>query len=676
MKKYLAIVEKPSLCQAVKESYINHRAEVETAVGQIDFIALAGHVCTWLEPNDYKGWNGKWEEIGYPMLPAAWEIKPINDPRKMDLVKDIRDKVKSGHYDGLINCCDSDTEGTGIFWLLVHYLRIENMTALRFMEHSLTDKEILASLLSMKPTTASVHERSAEAFLLRSQADWLYGMNATRMMTVKTGELMTVGRVKAPTIKMVYDNSRAIEKFTPERYIQTEADYGEFCSVLIGADGSLVRLKGPVKNIPLEGVAERRESQAEEIHAPRLYDLTSIQSEAGQAYGYTPAQTLMIVQSLYEKHKLISYPRTQCRYISSEKAKEFPVMLQNIRVFADLASFVDKLTPTELHVVYGDRQVVNDAEVAKEAHDALLPTDKRPDLAVLSEDEKNILHMIAARLLSQFLPKLRQEKTKLFIRHGEHLFLAQGKTIPEPGWRILYAESKDRPLPDVREGDHVTATEIHAEIKETLPPRRLTQATLISAMKNIATLISDRSLKRTLAESQGIGTPATRAAIIKDIIDRGYVADRKGLHITEKGKRYVEGLQDIDILDPVFAAVLDMNIKRIQRGEAVYREQYAAMVADLKRMCSQINVTAVRAVPALECHVCGMPMKRTKYSYLCGGCGMKIPRVLCGVEITTEMLSDPEDLARPRKFISKAGRVFSAGLMLSEKGFEFIFQSR
>lgn len=668
MKRYLAIAEKPSLCKAVNDCYRNHRAEVEAAVGSIDFIALAGHVCTWLEPNDYKGWDGKWEGIQYPMLPSAWEIKPIGDKKKKELLEEIKDRVKQ--YDGLINCCDSDTEGTGIFWLVVHYLRIQDMPALRFMEHSLTDKEIRESLLSMKPTAAPEHVRSAHAFLLRSQADWLYGMNATRMMSVKSGELMTVGRVKAPTIKMVYDNSMMIEHFKPERYIQMEADYGDFRAVLMNAEGSPARLQKPVKGIPLQGEVSSRASKEEQVHAPRLYDLTSLQSEAGQTYGYSPAQTLMFVQALYERHKVISYPRTQCRYVSAEKAKEFPAMLRNICVFPDLAEFVNTLRAEDYQTVCEDRLVVNDEEVSKEAHDALLPTDKTPVLGELTQEEINILYMICKRLLAQFLPKLRQERTRLVIRHGGHFFLAQGKTVPEHGWRRLYGNLQEAGLPDLKEGAAVTAKGIQAAVRETAPPKRLTQATLVSAMKNIANMIGNRDLKRTLAESQGIGTPATRAAIIKDIIDRGYVLDKKGLHITEKGKRYVEGLQGIDILDPVFAAMLDLNIKRLRRGETEFKEQYSAMVADLTKTCMQMESIEPRNL--VECPVCGGKMKRMKYTYLCGTCRLKIPRVLCGVEITEQMLADPELLAQPRKFTSKAGKTFTAGLILTEKGLEFV----
>lgn len=178
--------------------------------------------------------------------------------------------------------------------------------------------------------TDPVHVRYTQSFLLRSRADWLYGMNATRLATSKTGKLLTIGRVKAPTLKLVYDNSMAIENFKPETYYQLQADYGTFKAIMIGQDGKPSKFKTPNPNlrIPLEGIVYDKKEVVTKTHAPKLYDLSSLQMDAGQMFGYTPKQTLELVQSLYERHKVIFYPRTQCRYVSSEKAKEFPSMLE------------------------------------------------------------------------------------------------------------------------------------------------------------------------------------------------------------------------------------------------------------------------------------------------------------------------------------------------------------
>lgn len=337
--RYLFIAEKPSLMRDVRSCYQNHMSEIKKSVGTIDFVALAGHACRNGEPNDYEEWNNKWENISYPMIPSHWIIKPIQDKRS--ILKNIKEKASS--YDGIIVGTDSDTEGYGIYYLIEQHLGLQHMKALRFMEHSLTDKEILKSLLTMTDYhTDPVHVRYTQSFLLRSRADWLYGMNATRLATSKTGKLLTIGRVKAPTLKLVYDNSMAIENFKPETYYQLQADYGTFKAIMIEQDGKPSKFKTPNPNlrIPLEGIVYDKKEVVTKTHAPKLYDLSSLQMDAGQMFGYTPKQTLELVQSLYERHKVISYPRTQCRYVSSEKAKEFPSMLEKMAVFQEFAPYL------------------------------------------------------------------------------------------------------------------------------------------------------------------------------------------------------------------------------------------------------------------------------------------------------------------------------------------------
>ena len=295
--QYLFIAEKPSLMREVQACYKRHTAEIVSKVGKIDFIALAGHVCRNCEPTAYEAWNGNWDIIQYPMVPQQWKIEPIKG--KENLITKVK-KAASDH-DGIIVGTDSDTEGYGIYFLLESYLGLRGKKTLRFMEHSLTDKEILESLLSMTDFhNDPVHVRFTQSYLLRSRADWLYGMNATRSATVNTGKLMTIGRVKAPTIKLVYDNSMAIENFKPETYFLVHALYHGFQGVLVGADGKAMRFSSPkdCPEIPVDGIVTSVKSEAFETYAPRLFDLPSLQMDAGQMLGLTPKETLKALQSL------------------------------------------------------------------------------------------------------------------------------------------------------------------------------------------------------------------------------------------------------------------------------------------------------------------------------------------------------------------------------------------
>lgn len=709
--KYLFIAEKPSLMRDVQACYKNHKKEVEERVGEIDFTALSGHVCTNFMPTDYDEWKDKsWKAIVYPMIPDPWQIKPIADKRKQETIAEIGRRVPE--YDGIIVGTDSDVEGYGIYWLLEQYLKLNEKPALRFIEHSLTDAEILKSLLSMTDYHKNpTHVHFVQSFLIRSRADWLFGMNASRMLTNKQGSLIKAGRVKSPTIKLVYDNSMAIENFANRKYYVLEAEYpirGEgqdeasdpeaiFKAVLQGEEGD-VQFENPrlFSDFLPEGTVIEVETKRAHSHAPKLFDLAAIQAEAGSKYKFKPDHTLELVQRLYEKHKVISYPRTQCRYVSSEKAKEFPQILRNIEVFTDLKEFADRIDKRTFEKILKDKSVVNDTEVSKESHDALLPTLKRPDLSRMSEEEQIICRMIYTRLLAQFLPKLAEDKTTIRVQHVESpgegtgsadlsgekgVFKATGKTVVEPGWTVLYKKSNNHELPKLKKGDRITARSIKPVQKETSPPKRLTQATLINAMRNIATQIEDKELKKSLADSQGIGTPATRASIIRDIIDSGYVEEKKnGLYITAKGREYIETVQEFDIAYPVFAANMDNNIKKVQRGEAEYEQVMGEVMEKLQEMCDQIgqNLEEVEAELApfepvqtdVRCAQCGGVIEEQKKLYTCLGCGAKIYKNISGANIDLELLRKLESGQQSgyMNFRSRSGRTFRAALKLNENG--------
>lgn len=669
--KYLFIAEKPSVMREVKQCYDNHRAEVQEKLGTIDFIALSGHVCTYFQPDDYAEWaQVPWSDVDYPMVPYHWGIKQIDDQGKIDVMNRIAQIAPS--YDAIIVGTDSDVEGYGIYYLLEMKLGLTKMKALRFVERSLTDAEILESLFSMTDYhTDPVHLRSTMSFLLRAHTDWLFGMNCTRLMSLRQDHLMTIGRVKAPTIRLVYDNSMAIEEFKMHKYFTLEADYGDFQAIYVDEHLKPVHFQdAAVMDEPeAEGTVTHKKTEHILTHAPQLYDLTALQSDAGSMFGYTPSEVLAAAQALYEKHKLISYPRTACRYVSVEKSHEFPGMLSLMTAFPDLAPFVSTLTQDDIDRVLHDSQVVNDSEVEKEAHDALLPTSIRPDLSALTEMERNVCELIYKRLLAQFLPQLEEDKTKALIQHGDMIFMTKGKAVINQGWRSLYKEMHSNILPPFEEGDTLTALSFHKTERKTKPPRRLTQTTLVAAMKNIANLISDKELKKALADSKGIGTVATRHSIITDIIKRGYVADRKdGLHITEAGKVYIKSLEGIEIASPIFAASLDNNIKKIQRGEIDFSTAYKDMLRQLQKVCMDIQTASkYEKQTVIRCPKCGEFLTLDRH-YSCPNCRQQFPKTIAGVPITEDILErlTAGEIVGPFDFQKKDHTIFSARLVMQE----------
>lgn len=686
VQRWFFIAEKPSLMREVQKCYRNHQKDIINKVGSIDFIALAGHVCGSFFPDDYKNhpeWSGKWDEIDYPIIPQQWGIKALDDKRKKETLKKIKSSVSE--YDGIIVGTDSDTEGYGIYYLLEHYLKIEKKKALRFIEHSLTDKEIYEQLLCMRDYhTDPVHKHFTESFLIRMRTDWLFGMNVTRLMTNKCGVLMNTGRVKAATTKLIYDNSMAIDQFVSRTYYYLTADYGNFKASQIDKHGKYVEYatadEVKKQSVPLNGKVLKKDVKDEYTNAPQLYDLSAIQVEAGRLYKMSPKEVLATIQSLYETHKVISYPRTQCRYVSSEKAKEFPDMLKKLLVFPELKPYVEKISVNDIKRVQADKRIVNDKEVEKESHDALLPTDKTPDLSKLSEIERQICLLIYTRLLAQFLPKLRQQKTKLFLQHGDKLFYTTGKMVIDEGWRKLYGSLKNIELPLLTEGQPVTAKGIVPDAKKTTPPKRYTDASIVDAMTNIANQIKDDALRKSLSESKGIGTSATRAQIIDEIIKAGYVdVKKKQLYITEKGKHLIESFPGIDLFKPEFSAVMDYDMKLIQRGEKDYDTVYADTLNKLRKTCEQIEQTKVSGpVSKYKCPRCHSYMKEVSWGYVCDACDIKVPFSIGGHKFTESEMNIlfEGEKTKPITLKKKDGNTFSASLILTaEQGVQFDFSS-
>lgn len=686
VQRWFFVAEKPSLMREVQKCYRNHQKDIINKVGSIDFIALAGHVCGSFFPDDYKNhpeWSGKWDEIDYPIIPQQWGIKALDDKRKKETLKKIKSLVSE--YDGIIVGTDSDTEGYGIYYLLEHYLKIEKKKALRFIEHSLTDKEIYEQLLCMRDYhTDPVHKHFTESFLIRMRTDWLFGMNVTRLMTNKCGVLMNTGRVKAATTKLIYDNSMAIDHFVSRTYYYLTADYGNFKASQIDKHGKYVEYatadEVKKQSVPLNGKVLKKDVKDEYTNAPQLYDLSAIQVEAGRLYKMSPKEVLATIQSLYETHKVISYPRTQCRYVSSEKAKEFPDMLKKLLVFPELKPYVEKISVNDIKRVQADKRIVNDKEVEKESHDALLPTDKTPDLSKLSEIERQICLLIYTRLLAQFLPKLRQQKTKLFLQHGDKLFYTTGKMVIDEGWRKLYGSLKNIELPLLTEGQPVTAKEIVPDAKKTTPPKRYTDASIVDAMTNIANQIKDDALRKSLSESKGIGTSATRAQIIDEIIKAGYVdVKKKQLYITEKGKHLIESFPGIDLFKPEFSAVMDYDMKLIQRGEKDYDTVYADTLNKLRKTCEQIEQTKVSGpVSKYKCPRCHSYMKEVSWGYVCDACDIKVPFSIGGHKFTESEMNIlfEGEKTKPITLKKKDGNSFSASLILTaEQGVQFDFSS-
>ena len=639
MEHLLLIAEKPSLMNEIRTAYNNNK---KTIPYKIDFTALAGHICCYAKPNEYKEWDKKWIDLvpHLPMIPEKWTINIMSDKKKIH--SSILEKIKENNYDGIICATDADREGNLIFHLLENKLP-KKIKTYRLWINDLTESSIIKGLLSM----VDFHEDNFQknltyASILRSRFDWLVGMNISVSASVKSSMTMKIGRVKTPTLKIVYDNCKAIDKFIPTTSYGIQDNYGDFTGVLVDENGAEITFETKQKaddliskltDTTLVIDVDKKETKT---LPPSLYELSDIQIEASKKLGFTANKTLDVVQSLYEK-KLVSYPRCDCRYISSELANQFPVLLNAVSAIPSFETFVRQIKPADREKVKHTKKYVNDVEVNKNSHTALVPTGEIPVMDNLSDDEQKILKMIFARFLAIFLPPLIEEKTVVDLENNGYRFKAYGKRVKDKGFTDLYKkELNDYIIPDnIKPGIKIQVKEHIVKEKITTPPARLTQGELIKAMKMASKYITDDKLKNIMKETSGIGTQATRGAIIDSLIHDGYIETKgskkaQALYITEKGKQYIENLDGFTIVSPELTAVWEDKLKQVEQGEKSSTEFSNEMKKYIVEVIQQINNSkmtsgplnkqvSTQAEPLGFCPRCRNPIVETPKAFSCTG---------------------------------------------------------
>lgn len=682
--KYLYIAEKASAMQAVKSAY----EKSSKPLGEIRFVALSGHVCGLLEPKEYKQWeNKRWEDYELPLIPEDFKVK---ETRK-DIVKNIRTMLKSEKFDGIIVGTDSDVEGNGIYALLEKELHLEKFPAYRFFETSLTDKDIMESFKNLTDFHKEPRDVGmTQAFWVRAEFDWLVGNNLTIAYTVKTNMTMRVGRVKAPTLKLVYDNCEAIDNFqTKKSYLPVICtDNPALTATLIDEEKKDLTFddqkiaQGLIDQIGDTAVVKEIEKKEQKRPPQQLYKLTNVQVEAGQKYGYSPEKTLQILQSLYETHKVMSYPRTDGRYVSSEKAKEFKSLLKAVAAIPELKDVVDRLTDSDISAAAKNKRFVNDAEVKKTSHDALIPTGKIPELDKMSVEERNICTMVYKRFLAIFLPDLIEEKTRYVLEADGNLFVCKGSVVLKKGFTEIFdTKIKELKLPDVDKGQnlHISQKGLHEVVAK--PPQRYTQATLLDAMENIQKYITDAQMKAIMKEAHGIGQPSSRAKIISDLIKTGYMEEKKGkgLYITAMGKAYIEYLKGHSIVDPVLSAQWELHLKNIREGSEKYEDVMEQVLGYVEETVSEVEKQNLSKYENKEknnhdsicsCPLCGGDILKYKWGYGCSnyknGCGFSIGKISGKLlsESQVKKLIQNHEVGPIKNFKKKDGGSFEAKLKL------------
>ncbi|MCD8368637.1 MAG: DNA topoisomerase 3, partial [Clostridiales bacterium] len=533
MNQKLVIAEKPSVAQSIAK-VLGANKRCDGYLEGKDYIVswCVGHLVELAEPDAYDPHYKKWSKEDLPIVPVEWKYNVSPSTKKQfDILKKLmqQDDVAS-----LVCATDAGREGELIFRLVYHQCGCTKPFE-RLWISSMEDSAIREGFENLRP--GSEYDALYEAALCRERADWIVGMNATRLFSVLYGRTLHVGRVVSPTLAMAVLREAEISAFQPETFytVNLALPDGKAASGRMKEKAEATALaQSCVNATAVVTKCERREKSEK---APALYDLTSLQRDANRLLGFTAQQTLDYLQSLYER-KLTTYPRTDSRYLTDDMEEKVPALV------AVAATLTGKAAPSELAV----RPIINSKKVSD--HHAIIPTmsAERADLSTLPSGEREILRMIATRLLASVAPPYRYAETVAEFRCGEETFTAKGKTVLDAGWKAIEksgkAEKADTPLPMMQVGESFPV--VSAEVKEgqTKPKAHYTEDTLLASMERAgADEMSDE------VERKGIGTPATRAGIIERLVTRGFLerkGDKKAKNLipTEKGNALITVLPE------------------------------------------------------------------------------------------------------------------------------------
>ena len=596
MGKTLVLAEKPSVGKELARVLGCTRGANGYLEGANYIVTWAlGHLVTLADPEAYdKQWE-KWEMDTLPMLPQSMKLVVIPESRRQ--YQTVAGLMKRADVSELVIATDAGREGELVARWIMQKAGWKGKTR-RLWISSQTDKGIRDGFSHLRPAAEyDALYRSAQA---RSEADWLVGLNVTRALTCKWGAQLSAGRVQTPTLAMIVRREEEIRRFVPRDFWGISAKLQGFTAYWRDAKGNassfdrdrMEELAAKLKGKP--AVLTKVEKTWKQTPPPAAYDLTELQRDANKKYAYSAKETLSLMQSLYERHKLLTYPRTDSRYISDDVVATLPERLRScmVDVYAPLAQEICRKRP------YQTKYLVNNAKVTD--HHAIIPTEEQPYLYNLSGPERNIYDLVVRRFLAVLMPPYEYEEIRLTLSIGGETFVAKGRHVLNPGWRAAYDRSftledetedeGEQNLPALRQGDKLPVTLLQLRPGKTSPPARYTEATLLSAMEHPSAALSDRSLSKILEETSGLGTPATRADIIEKLFSAFYMERRgKELVPTSKGMQLVELVPE-ELRSAELTARWEDKLAGIAKGKAGDRE----FIADMRSYATEL-VSRVKA---------------------------------------------------------------------------------
>jgi DNA topoisomerase-3 len=725
VSKTLVIAEKPSVGQDLARVLTGPFQKKEGFLeGPEHVISWAvGHLVQLAEPDAYDPKYKSWRMADLPIVPERFKLI-VRDERSRKQMAVVSKQLARDDVEDVVNACDAGREGELIFAYLYEKAAAKKPVK-RLWLNSMTTAAMRDALASLRPAEEfALLEQAARS---RSEADWIVGMNATRAATIRLRTsfdgAVSLGRVQTPTLAIIARREEEIRAFEPEPYWLVDATFA--AGVGGNPDSELGERvyagrfhAGTKPRIPTAeeasaivracegrlGTITKLEKKEQREKAPMLYDLTTLQREANNRYGFSAKRTLAAAQRLYEEHKALTYPRTNSRYLPTE-------MVEEIKPTAELVGHHTEYRKGAEYVVGLDvlplARVVNDEKVTD--HHAIIPTRSEHDLEKMGPDDKRVYDMVARRFLAVFHPEAVFENTRVETTvaaagaaDGGYVFRTRGKLLLVPGWRGVYdevatapsptAEAKadastareddevsDQQLPRLLEGEEVQTRSVESARKETKPPRRYSDSSLLGAMETAGKLVDDEELREAMKDS-GIGTPATRAAIIERLIAVGYVErDGRALVATEKGLNVIRLLNEHALTSPGLTGSWEQRLGKIERGEES-RKQFMSDIAgfagetvkQLDETLKDVRIPRARLGP---CPVCGHEIVENRKGYSCWaredpGCGFVIWKAKAGkqlpIAVARELIKRGYTENAVTGFRGRSGRSFRAHLALSQ----------
>ena len=623
----LIVGEKPSVSRAISSVVGANTTKKGYTEGNGYIVSwCVGHLVGLKYPNDYgNGWENRWSFSQLPMIPDKWLFKVTDSTKAQYSI--LKELMNSDSVTEIICATDADREGECIFRYVYNMARCHKPVK-RLWVSSLEEKAIRQALTVMKPMSA--YDNLFSAGYARARADWLVGMNGSRLFSVRYGGKLNIGRVQTPTLAMIVQRDAEINGFVKQKYYTADLNCGVFTvlSARIDDEKSADALVSACDGAEVSISSVKREVKTDK--APKLYDLTTLQREANKAFGYTAQQTLDYTQSLYEG-KLVTYPRTDSQYLSDDMAQTaFDVLWLCDSIFGFGISHTPDIN-----------KVINNAKVS--GHHAIIPTSgiATADLSSLPTGEKNILTLIATKLICATAPAHKYEAIKITALCNGTEFTATGRTVLEMGWkRFIKQSDKDKKaenaLPAVSEGQTIKAQASKGE-HFTSPPKPYTEDTLLSAMERAGNEDYDED-----TEKKGLGTPATRAAVIESLVKNGYVErDGKQLRASDRGKELIKVVPD-EVKSAKLTAEWESKLQQIEHGNFSADNFMTEICCFITAMCNRYG-TVDKTVssfsdgthdPVGKCPKCGEDVVKGKFGYYCKGkCGMNIAKVY-GIQLS------------------------------------------